>query len=67
AYCLWFFAVGRIGPTQTAIYSNLTPVAATIVAYLALDEPLGRRKLLGAAVILLGIYLVRRQKRLPPT
>jgi drug/metabolite transporter (DMT)-like permease len=62
AYCLWFFAVGKIGPTQTAIYSNLTPVAATIVAYLALGEPLGRRKLLGAGVILVGIYLVRRQK-----
>jgi drug/metabolite transporter (DMT)-like permease len=62
AYCLWFYAVGRIGPTQTAVYSNLTPVAATVVAYLALDEPLGRRKLLGAVVIFLGIYLVRRQK-----
>lgn len=67
AYCLWYFAVGRIGPTQTAIYSNLTPVAATVVAYLALDEPLGRRKLLGAVVIFLGIYLVRRQKPLAAT
>ncbi len=67
AYCLWYFAVGRIGPTQTAIYSNLTPVAATVVAYLALDEPLGTRKLLGAVVIFLGIYLVRRQKPMAAT
>jgi drug/metabolite transporter (DMT)-like permease len=67
AYCLWFYAVGRIGPTQTAIYSNLTPVVATVVAYFALDEPLGPRKLLGAAVIFLGIYLVRRQKTLSAT
>ena len=65
AYCLWYFAVGRIGPTQTAIYSNLTPVAAMVVAYLALDEPIGRRKLVGAAVIFLGIYLVRRQRSRP--
>jgi drug/metabolite transporter (DMT)-like permease len=63
AYCLWYFAVGRVGPTQTAIYSNLTPVAAMVVAYLALDEPVGKRKLVGAAVIFLGIYLVRRQNR----
>jgi len=62
AYCLWYFAVGRIGPTQTAIYSNLTPVAATIVAYLALDEPVGRLQLGGAVVIFLGIYVVRRQR-----
>ena len=64
AYCLWYFAVGRVGPTQTAIYSNLTPVAAMLVAYLALDEPVGKRKLVGAVVIFLGIYLVRRQNRL---
>jgi drug/metabolite transporter (DMT)-like permease len=63
AYCLWYFAVGRVGPTQTAIYSNLTPVAAMVVAYLALDEPVGKRKLVGAVVIFLGIYLVRRQNR----
>ena len=61
AYCLWYFAIGRIGPTQTAIYSNLTPVAALIVAYLALGEPVGKRKLVGTMVILLGIYLVRRK------
>jgi drug/metabolite transporter (DMT)-like permease len=66
AYCMWYFAVGRIGPTQTAIYSNLTPVAATAVAYLALGEPVGWRKLVGALVIFLGIYLVRRQ-RTPPS
>ena len=65
AYCLWYFAVSRIGPTQTAIYSNLTPVAATLVAYLALDEPVGRQKLVGAVVIFLGIYLVRRQATPP--
>jgi drug/metabolite transporter (DMT)-like permease len=67
AYCLWFYAIGRIGPTQTAIYSNLTPVIATLVAYLALDEPLGKRKLLGAVVIFMGIYLVRKQKPLTAT
>jgi drug/metabolite transporter (DMT)-like permease len=61
AYGLWYFAVGRIGPTQTAIYSNLTPVAAVIVAYLALGEPVGRLQLVGAVVIFVGIYLVRRK------
>ena len=59
---MWYFAVDRIGPTQTAIYSNLTPVAAMAVAFVALDEPIGIQKVLGAAVILVGIYLVRRQR-----
>jgi drug/metabolite transporter (DMT)-like permease len=65
AYCIWFYAVGRIGPTHTSVYSNLTPVAAVAVAYLALGEPVGWPKLVGAVVILLGIYLVRRQRRIP--
>jgi drug/metabolite transporter (DMT)-like permease len=38
-------------------------VAATVVAYLALDEPVGRFQLVGAVVIFLGIYVVRRQRR----
>lgn len=67
AYCIWFYAVGRIGPTHTSVYSNLTPVAAVAVAYLALGEPVGWPKLVGAVVILLGIYLVRRQRRIPAT
>jgi drug/metabolite transporter (DMT)-like permease len=60
AYFMWYYAVERIGPTQTAVYSNLTPVAALVVAYLALGEAVGRHQLLGALVIFVGIYLVRR-------
>lgn len=61
AYVMWYYAVQRIGPTQTAIYSNLTPVAALAVAYFALDEPVGMHQILGALVIFVGIYLVRRK------
>ncbi|HSF17463.1 MAG TPA: EamA family transporter [Vicinamibacteria bacterium] len=60
AYSLWYFAVSRIGPTQTAIYANLTPVAALAVAWWSLGEPVGPLKLGGAALIILGIRLVRR-------
>lgn len=63
AYSLWYFAVDRIGPTGTAVYSNLTPVAAVAIAHLALGEPLGKLQLLGALVVMIGIYLVRRGPR----
>lgn len=62
AYFLWYYGVSRLGPTQTAIYNNLTPVAALVVAYLTLGEPVGRHQLVGALVIFAGIYLVRRQR-----
>lgn len=60
AYFIWYHAVSRIGPTRTAVYSNLTPVAAMFVSWLALGEKVGPAQLAGAAVIFLGIYLVRR-------
>lgn len=61
AYCCWYFAVSRIGPTQTAIYSNLVPVAALSIAHFWIGEPIGALQLTGALTILLGIYLVRRR------
>jgi drug/metabolite transporter (DMT)-like permease len=62
AYLVWYYGVAQIGPTHTAVYSNLTPVAALVVAYLALGEPVGRLQVVGVAVILGGIYLVRRRR-----
>ncbi len=62
AYCCWYFAVSRIGPTQTAIYSNLMPVAALAIAHLWIGEPIGTLQLIGAATIFLGIFLVRKRR-----
>lgn len=68
AYCFWFFSVSRIGPTQTAIYSNLMPVAALAIAHLWIGEPIGTLQIIGATTILLGIYVVRKrhQRSLDP-
>ncbi len=60
AYFFWFYGVSRVGPTRTAIYSNLTPVVALGTSYLALSENIVPEQIVGTAVILLGIHLVRR-------
>ena len=60
AYSFWYFGVSRIGPTRTAVYANLTPAIALLVSWLALGERLGLLQLVGAGVIFLGIYIVRR-------
>lgn len=60
AYSCWYFAVSRIGPTQTAVYSNLMPVAALALAHLWIGEPIGALQLVGAFTIFVGIYTVRR-------
>jgi drug/metabolite transporter (DMT)-like permease len=59
AYVIWSYGVRKIGSTRTAIYSNITPVVALIVAWAALGESPTLGQLAGAVVIFAGIYLVR--------
>jgi drug/metabolite transporter (DMT)-like permease len=59
AYLLWYRGVQRLGNSRTAVYSNLVPVAALITAWAWLGEVPTAMQLLGAAVILGGLFLTR--------
>jgi drug/metabolite transporter (DMT)-like permease len=59
AYTIWYAAVREIGSARTAVYSNVIPIVAMVTAVVFLDEPLGGRKLLGAAAVLGGVALTR--------
>jgi drug/metabolite transporter (DMT)-like permease len=59
AHFIWNYAVRKIGSTRTAIYSNVTPVTAMIIAWIALGERPTVGQVTGAAVIFFGLYLVR--------
>jgi drug/metabolite transporter (DMT)-like permease len=59
AYMIWYTAVQRIGSSRTAVYSNLTPIVAMIVAATWLDEPVGGAQIVGAATILGGVFITR--------
>ena len=49
AYLLWYQGVQRLGPSRTAVYSNLVPVTALITAWIWLDEvPSGLQLLIPA-------------------
>jgi drug/metabolite transporter (DMT)-like permease len=56
---LWNRGVQAIGPSRTAIYSNLIPVVAALAGWLFLGERLTPLQLVGAGIILSGLYLVR--------
>ena len=60
SYVLWNTAVQRIGSSQTAIYSNLIPVAAVGTAAIWLHEPIDRWKAIGAALIIAGLVAATR-------
>jgi len=58
---LWFTAIGRVGPSHAAIFANLLPFAAAILAVLFLDETLTLIQIAGGVLIALGILVVRRR------
>ncbi len=59
AYLIWYVAVQRIGNIRTAMYSNVTPVAALAFAVLWLGEHLQIEEIIGAGAILTGMALTR--------
>jgi len=59
AYVSWNAGVKIVGSARTAVYSNLTPVIAMIIGWLWLGEQLGWLKIIGAAVIVGGVFLAR--------
>jgi drug/metabolite transporter (DMT)-like permease len=61
AYTIWYAAVREIGSARTSIYSNLLPIVAMITAWAWLHEPVGMTKILGAACVLAGVALTRRE------
>ena len=60
---IWFFSVQRVGNSQTAVYSNLSPVFAVISAWLILSEALHPTLIIGAVIILTGIFFTRLGRR----
>ncbi len=62
---LWFTAIGRVGPSHAAIFGNLLPFAAALLAVLLLDESLSAAQVAGGALIALGIVVVRSGSAAP--
>jgi drug/metabolite transporter (DMT)-like permease len=59
AYAFWYRGVRIIGPTRTAMYSNLQPVVAVLVAWAMLGEVPTPLQGVGAASIMGGLLLSR--------
>jgi drug/metabolite transporter (DMT)-like permease len=59
AYLFWYRGVRVLGPTRTAMYSNLQPVFAVVVAWLVLGELPSSWQIVGAVAIISGLILTR--------
>ncbi len=59
AYILWYRGVKVLGPTRTALFSNLQPFIALLVAWITLREVPTVWQSVGAATIVGGVLLTR--------
>ncbi len=63
SYLLISFALSKIPASQTSIYMNLQPVAATLFSVLIIGAPLSGMFVVGGVITLLGVYTVTAARR----
>jgi drug/metabolite transporter (DMT)-like permease len=59
AYFFWYRGLRVLGPTRTAVYSNLQPIVALLVAWAFLGEIPTMFQGVGAVTIIAGVFLTR--------
>lgn len=60
AYVLYIWALKRLGGIRINTYINIQPVVGLIASVYLLKEPITALKLMGAVIIVLGVYIVNR-------
>ncbi len=60
AYLFWYRGVRVIGPTRTAMFSNLQPIVAVLVSWPLLGEKPTLWQAVGAAGVMVGLWLTRQ-------
>jgi drug/metabolite transporter (DMT)-like permease len=58
---LWFTAISRVGPSRAALFANLQPFLAALVALVLLSEPITTVQIVGGVAIAGGIVLASRR------
>jgi O-acetylserine/cysteine efflux transporter len=61
AWVIWFALVRAGEASRVAAYIFAVPLTAVLIGVVYLDEPLGYPLLIGAALVVSGIYLVNRE------
>jgi drug/metabolite transporter (DMT)-like permease len=65
-YVIWYRGVQKLGGARTAVFSNITPLVAILVAWLWRDEPLQPVYAVGAALIAGGVLMTRFSRPATP-
>ncbi|MCC8155538.1 MAG: DMT family transporter [Tannerellaceae bacterium] len=60
-FIMWNIAVKELGPVYTSNYIYIVPLVTVFASSLILDEPVTFVSLIGAALILYGVYFVEKR------
>jgi probable blue pigment (indigoidine) exporter len=61
AYVLWIRGIQKLPLAASSSLALLSPVVATILGWVILDQKLAAPALIGMAIVLLSVYLVQRE------
>ena len=57
AYVLWYWVLKYLEATRVAVFHNLQPVIASVVAFIFLGEPIGWAFIIGGIIVLTGVII----------
>lgn len=58
---IWYYeGIREIGPSKAGVFINFVPISAVIMSFFLLGEAIDASLLIGAALVLSGIYLTNR-------
>lgn len=63
AYALWAFTFSKLGASKANVYSNLIPVFTAIFSYLLATEEMTLFKIIGIAVVVVGLVLSQVKRK----
>jgi len=62
----WYYdGIRVLGPSRAAVFINLVPISAVVLAWLLLGETLDASLAAGAVLVVLGVYLINRSAERP--
>jgi len=57
AYVLWYWVLKQMDASRIAVWHNIQPIIASVVAYFFLHEPLGWSFVIGGVIVLIGVIV----------
>lgn len=67
AFIIYFTLIARVGATNASMVTYLVPIVGLVAGAVVRGERFGPNVFLGAAILIVGVYVAQRQPGHPPT